>query len=100
MEGWSLGGADTPAPRRLVEIPSPSGLERAVLTGPNVIARAASRRVEAPEQRWLLRQPRAIRCSFVDEVIDRPDDPNAAERWMLLAPAEVRHSYVAEVLDG
>ena len=83
-----------------MEIPSPNGLERAVLTGPDVIARAASHRVEAPEQRWLLRQPRAIRCSFVDEVIDRPDDPNAAERWMLLAPAKVRRSYVAEVLDG
>jgi hypothetical protein len=83
-----------------MEIPSPNGLERAVLTGPDVIARAASRRVEPPEQRWLLRQPRAVRCSFVEEVIDRPDDPNAAERWMLLAPAKVRRSYVAEVLDA
>jgi hypothetical protein len=83
-----------------MEIPAPSGLERAVLTGPDLIARAVARGVEAPEQRWLLRQPRAVRCSFVDEVIDRPDDPNAAERWMLLAPAAVRESYVAEVLDG
>lgn len=83
-----------------MEIPAPSGLERAVLTGPDLIARAAARGVEVPAQRWLLRQPRAVRCSFVDEVIDRPDDPNAAERWMLLAPAAVRESYVAEVLDG
>jgi hypothetical protein len=83
-----------------VEIPSPNGLERAVLTGPDVLARAASHGVRAPEQRWLLRQPRAVRCSFVEQVIDRPDDPNAAERWMLTAPAAVRGSYVAEVLDG
>jgi hypothetical protein len=82
-----------------VDIPSPSGLERAVLTGPDMIARTAARTVEEPEQRWLLRQPRAVRCSFVAEVIDRPDDPNAAERWMLLAPAAVRRSYVRDVLD-
>jgi hypothetical protein len=83
-----------------VEIPSPNGLERAVLTGPDVIARAAARTVEAPEQRWLLRQPREVRCSFVEQVIDRPDDPNAAERWMLLAPQAVRRSYVKDVLDA
>jgi hypothetical protein len=83
-----------------VDIPSPSGLERAVLTGPDLIARTAARTVEAPEQRWLLRQPRAIRCSFVAEVVDRRDDPNAAERWMLLAPAAVRRSYVEQVLDA
>jgi hypothetical protein len=83
-----------------VEIPSPNGLERAVLTGPDLIARAAARGVEAPEQRWLLRQPRDVRCSFVEQVIDRQDDPNAAERWMLLAPQAVRRSYVADVLDG
>jgi hypothetical protein len=83
-----------------VEIPRPNGLERAVLTGPDVIARTAARRVDAPEQRWLLRQPRAVRCSFVEHVIDRPNDPRAAERWMLLAPPAVRRSYVAEVLDA
>jgi hypothetical protein len=81
-----------------VDIPSPNGLERAVLTAPDVIARAAARRVEAPQQRWLLRQPRAVRCSFLEDVIDRPGDPNAAERWMLLAPEAVRRSYVTEVL--
>jgi hypothetical protein len=83
-----------------VQIPSPSGLERAVLTGPDVIARTAARCVEAPEQRWLLRQPRAVRCSFVAEVIDRTDDHNAAERWMLLAPEPVRRSYVTDVLGA
>ena len=83
-----------------MDIPRPNGLERAVLTGPDVIARAAARRMESPEQRWLLRQPRDVRCSFVEHVIDRTDDPKAAERWMLLAPQAVRRSYVAEVLGG
>jgi hypothetical protein len=83
-----------------VDVPQPTGLERAVLTGPDMIARAAAMTVEAPEQRWLLRQPRDVRCSFVAAVIDRTDDPNAAERWMLLQPESVRRSYVAEVLDA
>ena len=83
-----------------MDVPTPTGLELRVLTGPDVIAKAAARTVEAPEQRWLLRQPRKVRCSFVAEVIQRRDDPNAAERWMLLAPAAVRKSYVDEVLDG
>jgi hypothetical protein len=83
-----------------MEIPTPTGLERRVLTGPDMIARAAARTVDAPEQAWLLRQPRKVRCSFVEEVVDRSDDPNAAERWMLLAPQAVRRSYVDDVLDG
>ena len=83
-----------------MEIPSPTGIERAVLTGPDMIARAAAHTVDQPAQRWMLRQPRAVRCSFVEEVIDRPDDPHAAERWMLLQKESVRKSYVAEVLDA
>lgn len=83
-----------------MKVPQPSGLERAVLTAPDIVARAAARTVEAPEQRWLLRQPRAVRCSFVEDVIDGSDDPNAAERWMLLQKEAVRKSYVSDVLDG
>jgi hypothetical protein len=83
-----------------VDVPQPTGLERAVLTGPDMLARAAARTVEAPEQRWLLRQPRSVRCSFVEKVVDRSDDPNAAERWMLLQKEAVRRSYVKQVLEG
>ena len=83
-----------------MDVPQPTGLERAVLTAPDVVARTAARTVEAPEQRWLLRQPRAVRCSFVEDVIDKPGDDHAAERWMLLQKEAVRKSYVAEVLDG
>ena len=83
-----------------MDVPQPNGLERRVLTGPDMVARAAARTVEAREQRWLLRQPRSVRCSFVEQVIDRADDPNAAERWMLLQKEAVRRSYVKDVLDG
>jgi hypothetical protein len=83
-----------------VKIPDPSVIERAVLMGPDAIARAAARTVDQPEQRWMLRQPRAVRCSFLEQVIDRPGDPNAAERWMLLQADSVRRSYVTEVLDA
>jgi hypothetical protein len=83
-----------------VDVPALSSLERAVLTGPDVIARAAARAASEPEQRWLLRQPREVRCSFVAEVVDRRDRPGAAERWMLLQARAVREAYVAEVLDA
>jgi hypothetical protein len=47
----------------------------------------------------MLCQPRAVRRSFVVEVVDREtEDPHAQERWMLLAPDAVRRSYVQEVL--
>ena len=83
-----------------MDVPALTSLERAVLTAPDLVARAASHATDVAEQRWLLRQPRDVRCSFVEQVIDRQGDPNAAERWMLLAPQAVRRSYVADVLDG
>jgi hypothetical protein len=57
--------------------------------------------VSAPEQRWILCQPRAVRRSFVAEVVNREaEDPHAEERWMLLQDDAVRESYVREVLDA
>jgi hypothetical protein len=82
-----------------VDVPALSSLERAVLIAPDLVARAASHATDVAEQRWLLRQPRAIRCSFVEEVVDRRHDPRAAERWMLLQDEAVRMSFVREVLD-
>jgi hypothetical protein len=82
-----------------VDVPALTSLERAVLTAPDLVARAASHATDVPEQRWLLRQPRAVRCSFAEEVADRRDDPRAAERWMLLQTEKVRKSFVTEVLD-
>jgi hypothetical protein len=83
-----------------VDVPALSSLERAVLIAPDLVARAASHATEVPEQRWLLRQPRAVRCSFAEEVADRRDDARAAERWMLLQSEAVRTSFVRDVLDA
>jgi hypothetical protein len=75
-------------------------LDRQILTGPDWMARAAASAVKDARQRWMLRQPRAVRRSYADEVHGRPDEDRRAERWMLLAPDEVRRSYVDEVLSG
>jgi hypothetical protein len=83
-----------------VDVPRLSAAERAVLLGPDLVARTAAGQVRAAEQRWLLRQPRAVRRSFVEHVIDAGEDPNAAERWMLGQSDTVRASYVADVLDA
>jgi hypothetical protein len=100
MERWSLGAAARRHIHALsLDVPALSSLERAVLTSPDVVARAAAHGVSDPAQRWLLRQPRAVRSSFVEEVVDRRHEPHVAERWMLLQPASVREAYVREVLD-
>jgi hypothetical protein len=69
---------------------------RAVLTGPDFVARGLAARERDPQRRWILRRPRAVRRDFVDAVID---DGAAEERWMLLQDDDTRHSYVDEVLD-
>lgn len=74
-------------------------LDRQILTGPDWIARAAAGAVADPRQRWMLRQPRAVRRSYAAEVHGRPDEDRLAERWMLLQPDAVRHSYVDYVLS-
>ena len=75
-------------------------LERQILTAPDVVARAAAAAVTDPRQRWMLRQPRAVRRSYANEVLGRPDEDRLAEAWMLLQADAVRHSYVAEVLEA
>jgi hypothetical protein len=81
-----------------MEIPTLNAAQRAVVLGPDVVARAAARTVGEPAERWLLLQPRAVRRSFVEQVLDCRDDPAAAERWMLLQDDRVRRSYVEQVL--
>jgi hypothetical protein len=74
-------------------------LERALLLSPDLVARAAARMAQTPEERWMLCQRREVRRSYVEQVVDRPDDENAQERWMLVQADDVRASYVREVLD-
>jgi hypothetical protein len=73
--------------------------ERSVLLAPDAVARAVARVARAPEQRWMLCQPRAVRRSYVIQVLDRPDQRNAAEIWLLRQPNAVRASYVRAVLE-
>ena len=77
-------------------MPSP---ERSILLAPGPVARAAARVARGREQRWMLCQPRDVRRSYVVEVLDRPDQRNAAEIWLLRQPNAVRASYVREVLE-
>jgi hypothetical protein len=74
-------------------------VERALLLAPDRIARAAARMAPGPEQRWMLRQPRAVRRSYVADVLDRPHVEHAEQAWMLRQDDAVRHSYLREVLE-
>jgi hypothetical protein len=71
---------------------------RSILLAPGPLARAAALGANTPEQRWMLVQPRAVRRSYVEQVLDRPADPDAQMRWMLGQPDAVRRSYVRDVL--
>jgi hypothetical protein len=73
---------------------------RTILLSPGPVAKAAALAASTPEERWMLAQPRDVRRSYVEQVLDRPHDPNAQERWMLLQTDAVRRSYVRQVLDG
>jgi hypothetical protein len=74
-------------------------LARLVLRAPNFIRRAAARQAREPVEAWMLHQPRAVRDSFVREVLDRGGDDRLAEIWMLRQSEAVRESYVREVLE-
>jgi hypothetical protein len=71
---------------------------RRVLLARPAVARAAAMGTRSREQRWMLCQPREVRSSYVEAVVDRADDPNAEERWMLAQTDAIRLSYVEEVL--
>ena len=75
--------------------------QRAMLAAPDHVARAAAAMVPDPHRQWILRQPRAVRRSFLAEVVlGGGGDPIAQERWLLMQIDAVRHSYVRDVLDG
>ncbi|MDA0179450.1 hypothetical protein OJ997_04015 [Solirubrobacter phytolaccae] len=69
---------------------------RAVLGGPDFIARKAAGSAHDPQQRWLLRRPRELRRAFLRDVVEGGEDQ---ERWMLLQHDEVCRSFVEEVLS-
>jgi len=70
---------------------------RAVLTGPDFVARTLAGREQDPQRAWILRRPRAVRRAFVETVVDAGGDE---ERWMLLQDDDTRQSYVRDVLGA
>jgi hypothetical protein len=72
--------------------------ERRILTAPAPVARAAARVAALPEQRRILQQPREVRQSFAEEVLGHPDEELRQQVWMLRQTKAVRESYIAEVL--
>jgi hypothetical protein len=72
---------------------------RALLRAPDAVTRAVAAAEADPERRWLLRRSRAVRRSFVEQVIDRGAGPAEQRRWMLAQDDDVRSSYIADVLE-
>jgi hypothetical protein len=70
---------------------------RAVLTGPDFVARNLAGLERDPQRAWMLRRPRAVRRSFVETVVDAGGDE---ERWMLLQNDDTRSSYVRDVVSA
>jgi len=71
---------------------------RAIMRAPDAVTRTLATVQSDPERRWLLRQARTVRRSFVEEVLDAGAAPAQQQRWMLLQDDGVRLSYVEEVL--
>jgi hypothetical protein len=69
---------------------------RAVLTGPDFVARNLAWSERDPQRKWMLQRPRAVRRSYVSVVVDGAGDE---ERWMLEQDDDTRRSYVADVLS-
>jgi hypothetical protein len=77
---------------------SPS-TQRSVLLAPDLIAAAARAATDDPQAKWLLGQPRAVRASYVHDVIDPKGDTNLlSQKWLLTQSDAVRRSYVSDVL--
>ncbi len=80
----------------------PDDLQREVLLGPDFLARGARAVTKGRSVRWMLGQPREVRRSYVNQVMDRPpsiEEEPAQQAWMLRQPDPVRESYIAEVLE-
>ena len=48
----------------------PSWIAKRVLLGPAAVRRAAARRA-GPQEAWMLRQPDAVRHSYIEEVLQQ-----------------------------
>lgn len=73
-------------------------LEREVLLGPDLLARAAAALLDDPAQRWMLQQPARVRRSYVVDVLDRGGSQKLQMTWMLCQPDAVRLGYLRDVV--
>ncbi len=95
--GQSSGQAPITSTSRILGAVDLPPAARAVLSGPDFVARGIAGRERDPQRRWLLLRPRAVRRSFLAAVVDGGGDE---QRWMLLQDDATRESYVADVLSG
>jgi hypothetical protein len=78
---------------------SSSNVERQALLAPDFVASAAANATDDPQAEWLLNQPKAVRQSYVDVVIDgRGDRDLLSTAWLLSQTDDVRDSYVRDVV--
>lgn len=77
-----------------------AAFERALLVGPDSLARAAATTRSDPQERWMLRLPRDLRVSFARTVVDPGGERVRQEHWLLQADEATRLSYVRHVLDA
>jgi hypothetical protein len=83
-----------------VDVSTPDSVERSALLAPDFVASAAASATGDPAARWLLKRPKAVRASFVRDVLDAEGDRTMrATAWLLRQPDEVRESYVREVVE-
>ena len=82
------------------DVSSPGGVERSALLAPDFIASAAAGATGDPQAKWLLNQPKPVRESYVNEVLDKEGDRDLlSTAWLLNQADDVRQSYVSDVID-
>jgi hypothetical protein len=82
------------------DVSSPGGAERSALLAPDFIASAAASATSDPQAKWLLKQPKPVRESYVNEVLDKEGDRDLlSTAWLLKQTDDVRESYVRDVVD-
>jgi hypothetical protein len=70
---------------------------REIMLAPDLIARTAASATSGLAEQWMLCQPRAVRRSYVYQVLDAGGGERRQRVWMLRQSAAVRESYLREV---
>ena len=80
--------------------PSSPGVQRNALLAPDFVAATAAEATNDPQAKWLLKQPKSVRQSYVHDVLDKQGDKDLlSQRWLLTQSDDVRRSYVDQVVD-